>query len=43
VAYQIHRAIPHSQFVVFEHSGHLPFYEKPEAFVEIVERFLAEG
>jgi proline iminopeptidase len=40
VAYKIHRAVPGSRFVVFEHSGHLPFYEEPEAFVRVVEEFL---
>lgn len=40
VAYRIHKAIPASRFVVFEHSGHLPFYEEPEAFVRSVESFL---
>jgi proline iminopeptidase len=40
VAYKIHKAIPGSQFVVFERSGHLPFYEEPEAFVRTLETFL---
>jgi proline iminopeptidase len=39
-AWKIHRAIAHSQFVVFERSGHLPFYEEPEEFVRVVEGFL---
>ncbi len=43
VAYKIHKAIPGSQFVVFEKSGHLPSYEEPEAFVRAVEAFLAAG
>jgi proline iminopeptidase len=41
VAWKIHQAIPGSEFAVFERSGHLPFYEEPEAFVARVERFLA--
>ena len=41
VAYKIHRAIAGSQLVVFEKSGHLPFYEEPEAFVRALESFLA--
>ena len=41
VAWNIHRAIPGSEFTVFERSGHLPFFEEPGAFVERVERFLA--
>jgi proline iminopeptidase len=43
VAYKIHQAVPGSRFVVFEHSGHLPFYEEPEAFVRVVEEFLGEN
>src|SRR5215468_8472252 len=43
VAYKIHKAIPGSQFVVLEKSGHLPFYEEPEGFVRAVEAFLAAG
>lgn len=40
-AYRIHQAIPGSKFAVFERSGHLPFYEEPEAFVRTIEGFLA--
>jgi proline iminopeptidase len=40
VAYRIHQAIAGSRFVVFEHSGHIPFYEEPDAFVRAVEEFL---
>jgi len=40
VAYRIHKAIPGSRFVVFEKSGHIPFYEEPEAFVRATEDFL---
>jgi len=43
IAYEIHKAIPGSQFVVFEHSGHLPFFEEPEAFRKALEEFLAGG
>lgn len=41
VAYQIHQQISESRFVVFEHSGHLPFYEEPREFVRLLEQFLA--
>jgi proline iminopeptidase len=41
VAYKIHQAIPGSRFVVFERSGHLPFFEEPEGFVREVEQFLS--
>ncbi len=40
-AYKIHQAIAGSRFVVFEASGHLPFFEEPDAFVSTVETFLA--
>jgi proline iminopeptidase len=40
VAYKIHQAIPGSRFVVFERSGHIPFYEEPESFVRAAEEFL---
>lgn len=43
VAYKMHKAIPGSQFAVFEKSGHLPFFEEPEAFVRALEGFLAGG
>ncbi|MGH9824756.1 MAG: alpha/beta fold hydrolase, partial [Blastocatellia bacterium] len=35
-AFKIHNEIPGSQFVVFERSGHLPFYEEPEKFIAVV-------
>ena len=41
VAYKIHQAIPGSRFVVFERSGHIPFYEEPEGFVRAAEEFLS--
>jgi proline iminopeptidase len=40
VAYKMHKAIPNSKFVVFEKSGHLPFFEEPEPFVKALEAFL---
>lgn len=41
-AWKIYRAIAGSRFVVFERSGHLPFYEEPEEFVRVVEGFLGK-
>ncbi|MGH9712300.1 MAG: alpha/beta fold hydrolase [Candidatus Acidiferrales bacterium] len=41
VAYRIHQGIPGSKFRAFERSGHLPFYEEPDAFVQTMEDFLA--
>ena len=40
VAWAIHKAIPGSEFAVFEKSGHMPFYEEPDAFQERLEAFL---
>ena len=40
VAWKIHKAIANSQFVVFEKSGHLPYFEEPEKFVHTIEDFL---
>jgi proline iminopeptidase len=40
IAYKIHQAIPGSNFVVFERSGHIPFYEEPEAFLREMDAFL---
>jgi proline iminopeptidase len=42
VAYSIHKAIPGSDFAVFEKSGHLPFCEEPEGFIQRVEGFLKD-
>ena len=39
-AWKIHKAIPNSRFVVFERSGHVPYFEEPDAFVSAVEPFL---
>jgi proline iminopeptidase len=42
VAYSIHNAIPGSDFAVFEKSGHLPFCEEPDGFIQRVDGFLKE-
>jgi proline iminopeptidase len=39
-AWKIHQRIAGSRFVVFERSGHLPYFEEPEAFVRTLEEFL---
>ncbi len=41
VAYKMHKAISGSRFVVFEQSGHMPFYEEQENFVQTVKSFLS--
>jgi proline iminopeptidase len=40
VAWKIHKAIPGSQFAVFEQSGHIPYFEEPEAFARVLGAFL---
>jgi len=35
-----HAAMPGSRLDVFEDSGHLPFHDHPDRFVEIIERFI---
>jgi alpha/beta hydrolase family protein len=35
-----HAAMPGSQLEIFEGSGHFPFHDDPDRFVEIVERFI---
>jgi proline iminopeptidase len=39
-AWRIHDGIPGSQWAVFERSGHLPWYEEPDAFLAVVTPFL---
>lgn len=39
-AHLAHAAMPGSQLEIFENSGHFPFHDDPERFVELVERFI---
>jgi proline iminopeptidase len=39
-AWKIHQAITGSRLRFFERSGHFPFVEEPDLFVEVVEPFL---
>jgi proline iminopeptidase len=41
-AWNIYKAIPGATFVVFEKSGHLPSYEEPDKYVQVVNTFLAK-
>lgn len=41
IAYKIHNTIPNSKFVVFDTSGHMPFYEEQKKFVQTMEQFLS--
>jgi len=40
VAYKINQQIKGSRLVIFERSGHLPFYEEPDRFSAVVDEFL---
>ena len=35
-----HAAMPGSRLEIFEHSGHFPFHDDPDRFIEVVERFI---
>jgi pimeloyl-ACP methyl ester carboxylesterase len=39
-AHTAHAAMPGSRLDVFENSGHMPFHDHPDRFVEVVERFV---
>jgi proline iminopeptidase len=41
-AWNIYKAIPGAKFVVFEKSGHLPSYEEPDKYVQVVEEFFSQ-
>lgn len=39
-ARMVHAAMPGSQLEIFESSGHFPFHDDPDRFIEAVERFM---
>jgi pimeloyl-ACP methyl ester carboxylesterase len=39
-AHMAHAAMPGSRLEIFERSGHFPFHDYPERFVEVVEQFI---
>ena len=39
-AYRMAKAIPNAKLVIFEQSGHLPSYEEPEKYVQVLNDFL---
>ena len=39
-AHTAHAAMPGSRLAIFEDSGHMPFRDHPDRFVEVVERFI---
>ncbi len=40
ITYAVHRGIPHSQFVIFENSAHMPHIEEAEHFRQVLTGFL---
>jgi pimeloyl-ACP methyl ester carboxylesterase len=36
----LHQSLPNAQFVVLDGTGHVPMWERPEAFNQLVLRFL---
>ncbi len=40
IAGTVHRGIPGSQWVLFEHSSHMPHLEEPEQFMQVLAAFL---
>jgi hypothetical protein len=39
-AHTAHAAMPGSRVEIFEDSGHMPFHDHPDRFVEVLERFI---
>ena len=39
-AWRIYKAIPNARIVIFEQSGHLPSYEEPEKYLQVLNNFL---
>ncbi len=42
-AIRMDKALPNSEVVVFPNSSHVPFYEEPDEYFAVLERFLAEN
>ena len=40
-AWKMYKAIPGAKFAAFEESGHLPSYEEPDKYVQVVNDFLS--
>jgi proline iminopeptidase len=41
-AWRMYKAIPGAKLAIFEKSGHLPSYEEPDKYVQVVDEFLSE-
>ena len=42
-AEHVSATVPHGELVIFEKSAHAPFYEEPELFNQVLERFITES
>jgi pimeloyl-ACP methyl ester carboxylesterase len=42
-AEHVANSVPQGRLVIFEHSAHVPFYEEPDRFNEVLERFIDEN
>ncbi len=40
ISYAVAKNIPGAQLLIFEHSGHLPYYEEPNRYAAVVDAFL---
>ena len=40
IAGTVRHGIPNSEWVLFEHSSHMPHAEEPQRFVEVVDEFM---
>jgi len=43
IAETVHQGIPGSEWVLFEHSSHMPHTEEPERFMQALDRFLTSN
>jgi len=40
-AWKTYKAIPNAKIEIFAKSGHLPFYEEPDKFTQVLSSFLS--
>jgi pimeloyl-ACP methyl ester carboxylesterase len=42
IAETVHRAIPGSQWIIFENSSHMPHVEETERYLQVLDGFLSQ-
>lgn len=42
-SHKMHAALPNSQITIFPHSSHMPFYEEPDAYFDVLTEFLSQN